>query len=74
MIIGLLSNIQFLIFWIYHLIITTKDKITFNLKIYLRLIKEIGKGAGFAFAITIVLTFIIEILMNGTYFGKELTP
>jgi len=39
MIIGLLSNIQFLIFWIYHLIITTKAKRTFNIKIYLKLIK-----------------------------------
>ena len=72
MIIGAISNIQFLIFWIYHIITTIKQTIRCRVLIYLRMIKSIMKGFLFAVFIAIFLTFSVEIIMNGTFFGKDL--
>lgn len=71
-IIGLVSNLQFIVFWIYHLATTIKPKAYFNLKIYLRLIKQIIKGVLPAFIIIIILAFVVQFIMNGTLFGDPI--
>ena len=38
-IIGVISNVQFVIFWIYHILTTVKSKITFRIVIYLKMVK-----------------------------------
>ncbi len=72
-IIGVISNLQFLIFWLYHICTTVKSKIHARLCIYLRMIKEIVKGVLCAVFIIIFLTFFVEIIMNGTFFGIPLS-
>lgn len=67
-IIGLISNLQFIIFWLYHVITTVKSKIYFRVCIYLKMIKELVKGVLSAVTIVISLTFLVEIVMNGTFF------
>lgn len=73
-IIGFISNLQFIIFWLYHVITTLKNKIHFRLCIYLTMIKEILKGVLLAVAIVIFLTFAVELIMNGTFFAIKLSP
>lgn len=72
-IIGFISNLQFLIFWLYHVITTVKNKIQFRVCIYLRMIKEIVKGVLLAVTIVISLTFAVEVIMNGTFFAISLS-
>lgn len=71
-IIGLISNIQFIIFWIYHIITTVKSKIHFRIVIYLKMVKEILKGFFMAVFIAISLTFLVEVIMNGTFFSLRI--
>ena len=58
-IIGVISNIQFIIFWIYHIITTVKSKINFRVAIYLRMVKEILKGVFMAVFIAVFLVFLV---------------
>ena len=58
-IIGVISNLQFVIFWIYHIITTVKSKIHFRIVIYLKMVKEILKGVFMAVFIAIFLTFLV---------------
>lgn len=72
-IIGFISILQFVIFWLYHVITTVKNKIHFRLCIYLKMIKEILKGVLLAVTIAISLTFVVEVVMNGTFFAIPLS-
>ena len=72
--IGAISNTQFVIFWIYHILTTVKTKVTLRIIVYLRLVKEILKGVMFAVFVTIPLVFMVELIMNGTFFGIVLSP
>jgi hypothetical protein len=72
--IGLVSNIQFIIFWVYHVFTTVKTKTTFRVLFYLPLVRQILKGVLFASVIAVVLTFLVEVIMNGTFFGIPLSP
>ncbi len=71
--VGIISNLQFIIFWFYHVLTTLKNKIHFRLCIFMTLIKEIVKGVLFAVFIAIFLTFAVELIMNGTFFGITLS-
>ena len=70
--IGLISNAQFLIFYIYHYFTSVKRRITLRILVCLRLFKEIFRGVFSAVCIILFLIFFVEVVMNGTFFGKKL--
>jgi hypothetical protein len=71
--IGLVSNVQFFIFYLYHVVTSAKKKITLRVMVCLRMLREIFKGVFPAICIIISLIFIVEIVMNGTFFGAALS-
>ena len=58
-IIGFISNLQFVIFWIYHILTTVKQKITFRVILYLKLIRQVLKGVFMAVFLAISIIFLV---------------
>lgn len=73
MIIGAISNFEFILFWLYHILVAAKRRWSCHVQIYLKLLREIFKGVLPAFALIVYLTFLVEVVMNGTFFGKLLS-
>ena len=71
-IIGALSNLENLILWLFHSLVSKKENKTFRIKIYLRVIWQIGKGTLIGLFLCIILLFVVMILMNGKIFDIPL--
>lgn len=71
-IIGLISNFENLVLWLFHSCVSTKDKKEFRVLVYLRIIVQIGKGTLIALVFCLVLLFTISVVMNAKLFDKTL--
>lgn len=71
-IIGLISNFENLVLWLFHSCVSGKEKKEFRIAIYLRVIFQIGKGTLIALVFCLILLFSVNIIMNGKIFEKTL--
>lgn len=77
--IGLISNLENFILWVFHSCVSRLNKKVFRLRIYLRVIWQIAKGAGMGLLFFIFLLFSVTMVMNGKVFTTylyrgQLTP
>lgn len=72
LIIGFISNFQNLVLWLFHSCVSRKEKKQFKIRVYLRVIMQIGKGTLIALIFCIILLFSITLIMNGKIFDQSL--
>lgn len=71
-IIGLISNLENLVLWLFHACVSGKARKEFRIRIYLRIILEIGKGTLIALLLCLFGLFAVNLIMNAKIFDRTL--
>ena len=72
LLIGLISNLENFILWLWHSCVSRKEKKPFRIRIYLSIIRQIMQGTLTALILFIILLFCVTVIMNGKIFDQAL--
>lgn len=68
LIIGVISNFENLVLWLFHSCVSRKEKKYFRIKIYIKIIIQIAMGTILGLIFCLLLVFSITLIMNGKIF------